>query len=218
MQRFRRALRGYAIAFGARSANLGGFVEIIKSSAVDRMLAERTDLRALWNHNAEIAIGRVKAGPLKVSKDSTGLHVRIATPKWARGHVESVERRDVTGMSFAFAARDDAWSLDDGVPVREVFDMSVSEVSPVSFPAYPATTLSTGAEGTGRSIELARRCYWPNSVRYDTQKPAATRPCSMCGRVSRLIEERRVTPESEHRMLYEPSRARRRAFFPLAPC
>ena len=37
-------------------------------------------------------------------------------------------------------------------------------------------------------------------MRYDTHKPAATRPCSMCGRVSRLIEERRVTPESEHRI------------------
>ena len=98
-------LRGYAIVFGARSVNLGGFVEVIKSSAVDRMLAERTDLRALWNHNSEITIGRQKAGTLKVSKDANGLRVRIATPTWARGHVESVQRGDVTGMSFAFAAR-----------------------------------------------------------------------------------------------------------------
>jgi phage head maturation protease len=30
----------------------------------------------------------------------------------------------------------------------------MNEVSPVSFPAYPATTLGTGE---GRSIELARR-------------------------------------------------------------
>ena len=73
-------LRGYAIVFGARSVNLGGFVEVIKSSAVDRMLAERTDLRALWNHNSEITIGRVKAGTLTLSKDATGLRVRIATP------------------------------------------------------------------------------------------------------------------------------------------
>jgi hypothetical protein len=32
-----------------------------------------------------------------------------------------------------------------------------SEVSPGSFPAYPATTPSTGAEGTGRSVDFARR-------------------------------------------------------------
>jgi phage head maturation protease len=44
--------------------------------------------------------------------------------------------------------------LEDGVPIREVTDMLMNEVSPVSFPAYPATTLGTGE---GRSIELARR-------------------------------------------------------------
>jgi phage head maturation protease len=54
-------------------------------------------------------------------------------------------------------ARDDAWSWTMGLPVREVFDMNMSEVSPVSFPAYPATKLSAGAEGTGRSVDFARR-------------------------------------------------------------
>jgi phage head maturation protease len=73
------------------------------------------------------------------------------------GTSKRIERRDVTGMSFAFMARDDAWSLDaHGLPLREVFDMSMSEVSPVSFPAYPATSLSTGPEGTGRSVDFAR--------------------------------------------------------------
>jgi HK97 family phage prohead protease len=150
-------LAGYAIVFGERSVDLGGFVEIIRPSAVDRTVAEATDLRALWNHNSEVTIGRVRAGTLAIAKDARGLRVRIATPTWARGHVETVERRDVTGMSFAFMARDDAWSLDDRLPLREVFDMSMSEVSPVSFPAYPATTLGTGPEGSGRSVDFARK-------------------------------------------------------------
>ena len=66
-------------------------------------------------------------------------------------------------------------------------------------------------------VELARRMLLlkRDSVRHAMHKPAATRACANCYRPSRLIEERRVTPESEHRMLYEPSRARRRAFFPL---
>ena len=38
-------LRGHAIVFGALSLDLGGFVEIIRPSAVDRMIAEKTDLR-----------------------------------------------------------------------------------------------------------------------------------------------------------------------------
>jgi uncharacterized protein len=147
-------LRGHAIVFGARSLDLGGFFEIIRPSAVDRTLAEKTDLRASWNHNSESTIGRVRSGTLRLAKDSTGLRVTIATPTWARGHVESVARRDITGMSFGFRVVDDSWHLHDGVPVREVHDMQMNEVSPVSFPAYPATTLGTGE---GRSIELARR-------------------------------------------------------------
>ena len=50
------------------------------------------------------------------------------------------------------------WRLEDGMPIREVTDMAMSEVSAVTFPAYPVRhSVSTGAEGTGRSIELARR-------------------------------------------------------------
>ena len=154
-----RVLRGHAIVFGERSVDLGGFVEIIRPSAVDRTIAEKSDLRALWNHGSESVLGRVKSGTLKVAKVATGLLVTISAPAWAQGHVESVQRRDVTGMSFAFRALDDEWRMDHGVPVREVTDMRVSEVSPVSFPAYPATNISFGPDGTGRSLDLAWKMH-----------------------------------------------------------
>ena len=77
--------------------------------------------------------------------------------KTARGRLAVQNRTPSRGPSSSvFMAHDDAWSLDDGLPVREVFDMSMSEVSPVSLPAYPATTLSTGADGTGRSVAFAQ--------------------------------------------------------------
>jgi phage head maturation protease len=40
-------LRGYAIAFNTPSVDLGGFTEVIRRSAVDRTIAEKTDLRSL---------------------------------------------------------------------------------------------------------------------------------------------------------------------------
>ncbi len=89
-------LRGHAIVFGARSVDLGGFREIIRPEAVDRTIAEKTDLRALWNHDSSLPIGRVSAGTLVTRKDARGLRVTIAAPSSARAYVESVERRDVT--------------------------------------------------------------------------------------------------------------------------
>jgi HK97 family phage prohead protease len=97
------------------------------------------------------------AGTLKLAKVASGLHVTISTPISARGYVESVRRRDVTAMSFAFRALDDTWRLVDGIPIREVVDAQISEVSAVAFPAYRSTTLGAGADGTGRALDLARR-------------------------------------------------------------
>jgi uncharacterized protein len=147
-------LRGHAIVFDKPSVDLGGFIEVIRPSAVDRTIAEATDLFALWNHDAAKPIERVTAETPKVA---SGLHVTISAPISARGYVESVKRRDVSAMSFAFRALDDTWRLVDGIPIREVLDAQMSEVSAVAFPAYRSTSLRAGAEGTGRSIELARR-------------------------------------------------------------
>jgi phage head maturation protease len=39
-----------------------------------------------------------------------------------------IDRGDARGGSFAFRALDDTWSLADGVPLREVRDMTIREV------------------------------------------------------------------------------------------
>jgi HK97 family phage prohead protease len=156
-------LRGHAIVFNSLSVDLGGFRERIKPEAVDRLLAEGTDLRALWNHNPEVTIGRVKAGTLTVKKDRAGLRVEIHPPKWAVGHVESVMRGDISGMSFAFLAVDDEWHMEGGMPTRDVIDMEVSEVSVVTFPAYPSTDVSS--RDVGRSIDLLQRALRMKAAR-----------------------------------------------------
>lgn len=127
--------------------------------AVNRMIAERTDLFALWNHDSAKPIGRSSAGSLTYRKDRAGLAVEI-NPNVAisdgRDAVERVRDRVVTGMSFAFRVVEDDWHMEDTGPIREVVDMDVSEVSPVSFPAYPATDLSFG--------RLGRRVDWAEKV------------------------------------------------------
>jgi HK97 family phage prohead protease len=156
-------LRGHAIVFNDLSVDLGGFRERIRPDAVNRLLSQGTDLRALWNHNAEIPIGRVLAGTLGVTKDPIGLRAEIHPPKSAAGYVESVRRGDVTGMSFAFRALDDKWHIEGGEPIREVTDMEVSEVSVVTFPAYPTTDVFS--RDMGRSLDLLQRDIWVKLAR-----------------------------------------------------
>jgi HK97 family phage prohead protease len=151
-------LRGYAVVFNKRSVLLWDFVEIMRPSSVDRTLSEGTDLRALWNHNSEFTIGRVSAGTLTVRKRTRGLEAAIDPPTWAKHYVESIHRRDVTGMSFAFRALEDDWHLEEGMVIRDVLDMEMSEVSPVSFPAYPDTSITVGAE-SGRDISFLQKLH-----------------------------------------------------------
>lgn len=133
--------RGTAVVFNSASVNLGGFIEYIRPAAADRTFAENIDTRALWSHNADFTIGRTSAGTLRSRKTTRGIAVEIDPPRWAQGYVETVRRRDVQGMSFGFETLDDGWHLEEGEPVREIFDMRVFEYSSVAFPAYEATTL-----------------------------------------------------------------------------
>lgn len=145
-----KQFRGHAIVFNSKSVDLGGFTEIIRPAAADRMEAEKPDLRGLWSHDSSLVLARSTAGTLRARKVIRGVAIEIDPPRWASGYVESVERRDVTGMSFGFWALDDDWHLEEGEPVREVFDMHVFEFSPVSFPAYEATDIRV-VQGTQRS-------------------------------------------------------------------
>ena len=152
------ALRGYSIVFDAESLDLGGFVEVIKPGAVDRSLSTGLDLLALWNHNSDLPIGRRSAGTLGLEKRRAGLMSDIRPPKWAHGQVESVDRRDVTGQSFGFLVVTDDWHVEEKRILREVWDMQITEVSVVAFPAYPQTTVSAvNAAARMREADTAHR-------------------------------------------------------------
>jgi HK97 family phage prohead protease len=163
-----RKIRGLAIVFDSRSVDLGGFTEIIKPSAVDRTIREGLDVRALVNHIDDKVLGRTTAGTLALRKTRKGLEVEIDPDQeisYARDIMRSVERGDVTGMSFRFRTIEDDWHMEDGDPVREVMDMTVNEVSIVTFPAYPATDVQVAQRSlqqfrettTGSRLEFLRK-------------------------------------------------------------
>jgi hypothetical protein len=85
---------------------------------------------------------------MKLSIDLTGLAMdaRIDTEnnQEARAVYSAVERGDVSGMSFSFRVKEQAWEkLDTDYPVRRIKKIAkVYEVSAVNDPAYEQTDIS----------------------------------------------------------------------------
>jgi HK97 family phage prohead protease len=148
-----RIIRGYPIVFNRLSENLGGFKERILPEAIQRTLREGVDLRALFNHNPDHVLGRLSSGTLRVQADADGLMMELTPPSSASAIVESIERRDITGGSFAFHPVGESetwWDYKATPPVRTIRDMVVRELSIVAWPAYTPTSISL------RSADLAR--------------------------------------------------------------
>jgi hypothetical protein len=136
-------IRGTAIVFNERSHDLGGFVEVIRPEAMRRTLSEGIDLRAFFDHDPGKVLGRLSAGTLKVSESRYGLDIEIdpPIPTEPANLMQSIERGDITGMSFGFRIMPEGeeWRREGGGIVRYVTDMRVHEVSVVSMPAYEPT-------------------------------------------------------------------------------
>ena len=140
-------LSGYAAVFDQPSVLLfGQFREQISRGAFQNSLG--ADVRALWNHDTNLPLGRTKAGTLRIEEDAHGLRVEIIPPNTTAGRdaLESIRRGDVDQMSFGFDVVEDEWDqLDDGQLMRTLRKVRLYEVSPVVFPAYPQTTVSARA-------------------------------------------------------------------------
>jgi HK97 family phage prohead protease len=132
---------GHAAVFDSLSENLGGFRETIKRGAFRNVLDQ--DVRLLVNHDPNMPLARGEA--LTLTEDPTGLQVRAlirSDLSYARDLRINLEEGNVTQMSFAFGSDvEDAWTEDsDGVLIRTIRKFgSLFDVSPVTYPAYPAT-------------------------------------------------------------------------------
>ena len=138
-------IEGYAAVFDKNSEDMG-FIERIAPGAFKNSL-KTSDVRALFNHDSNIILGRTTAGTLELKEDKKGLFMSVTPPdtQLVRDMVLSpIERGDVTQQSFGFTVQSDDWDYRDNEPsirtiteIKELFD-----VSPVTFPAYPDTAVA----------------------------------------------------------------------------
>ena len=157
-------LVGYAAVYGARSHDLGGFIEVIAPGAFTRSLREFPDVQALYEHNPEKLLARTTNGTLRIQDDARGLRVEIdpADTSYARDLVALVRGEFIGGMSFRFRPFEggDSWDYRAApLPLRTLHSVQLAEVSVVAKPAYPDTSVAV------RDLERARAEHLRQTLR-----------------------------------------------------
>lgn len=148
-----KTIRGYAALYESRSENLGGFVEVIQRGAFDSVTSD--DVRALFNHDANLILGRSKSGTLRIGTDERGLWYEVDADEnqtYVRDLMIAMSRGDVDQSSFAFSVQREGqkWDESSGQTVRTITKVArLYDVSPVTYPAYADT------EASARSAVLA---------------------------------------------------------------
>lgn len=181
-----RTIDGYGAVFNARTRIQsweGDFEEEILKGAFRKSLRERTPVMQ-YDHGRHPLIGSIPLGRWDVTEeDDTGLHVvgRLSD-NWliqpVRDAIAGPEGNGggITGMSFRFSVVRDKWTdvagkvvkdqeLNDmlwygagerGPLLRQLQELKVSEVGPVAWPAYEATSVGVRAAESPFIIDLGR--------------------------------------------------------------
>jgi hypothetical protein len=151
-------ITGYAALFDSPSKNLGGFTEVIASTAFTRSLAEKAVVRFTFNHSLDDVLARTDTGQLELSTDSKGLKFRAQLNKKIQRHAdiwEACRSKLYDECSFAFTVPDggDAWSPDGRR--RTLLDVDLMDCAIVGVPAYEGTS-ATARDANGGYVDAMR--------------------------------------------------------------
>ena len=145
---------GYALVFNSWSEDLGGFVETIEPSALEG--SDLSDVRALFNHNADKVLARSSAGTLDLETDEKGLKFRFKIPNTSYGKdiAENLKNGNIDQCSFGFVLDDngDSFDFDEKRSIYQRTLKKIKSVMDISLVTYPAYS-STSAAPALRSID-----------------------------------------------------------------
>lgn len=150
-------VEGYAALYDDPTEITPHLTESIARGAFDEVLGD--DVRLLLNHDGA-PLARTTNGTLEITADENGLFYRgeLSDTTAGRDLYTMIQRGDISQSSFAFIIGEER--RDDN-NVRHVTKISrLLDVSPVSYPAYEATTVS--ARNADRT---------PPEPTFETEKP-----------------------------------------------
>ncbi len=145
-------IEGYVNAVERKSrplmSRMGKFIERICKGAFKKSIERNNDVRLLLNHDPNKDLGGTKDGNLELSEDNIGLHARATISD--KDVVQKARNGDLVGWSFGFLDRDVEQKRDeDGLPLRDVKDLDLKEVSLLDkskTPAYDGTLVAVRSE------------------------------------------------------------------------
>lgn len=156
-------VEGYATTFNTpyRLYGMDGY-DVYEQ--VDRNAFEKTDMSDVimqYDHEGRV-FARQSNGTLMVSTDDFGLHIRadLSGTEIGRQLYEEIKGGYTTKMSFGFTVKESTREIEEGdgevkKVLRTITDISkLYDVSAVSLPANPATSISSRADGEGVIAEV----------------------------------------------------------------
>jgi len=161
-------LRGYATVFDADyeiTDALGTYTERVAAGAFTRTLEHGADVRLLVNHDG-LPLARTKSGTLSLAQDDVGLlcEARLdGGSPLVRSVKSAMDRGDADQMSFAFRVVKQEWA--DDYTDRTIREAQLFDVSVVTFPANPATSVSLRAAASLRGVDDLPDDADPDTVR-----------------------------------------------------
>ena len=149
-------VEGYFSVFGDVYQVWDGVTESIAPGAFTDSVSQ--DVRALYNHNTDIVLGRASAGTLHLKQDDRGLWGDIEINRddtEAMNVYRRIKRGDITGCSFGFEIEQERYEQKEDGSVHYTIEKvnPLYEVSPCVFPAYEATRISA----RGKNLEEIKK-------------------------------------------------------------
>lgn len=139
-----RYLEGYFIRFNEETELWPGAYEEVDPGAVTNSL-KNNDIRCLFNHDTSVVLGRTGNNTLELKADNKGVFGRVKinpNDKQALDILARIERGDINACSFGFnIISEKIQNRDDGTIKFILEEIDLHEVSPVTFPAYPTTSI-----------------------------------------------------------------------------
>lgn len=122
---------------------MGTFRERVSVGTFGKALKRASDVRILENHNMERDLGGIKDGNLHLEEDAIGL--KAVTDIYDARAIEDAKAGNFIGWSFGFFPIESRDTEEDGMPIKELKEIELVEVSLLTrdhIPAYDGTLVA----------------------------------------------------------------------------